>query len=39
MDLLKPVTAEAPIKIGDVIVHDVCGTGVDWVATKNIAVK
>lgn len=39
MDLLKPVVVKAPVKIGDVIVKDVCGTGVDWVATKHIAEK
>lgn len=34
---LKGVEVEAPVKIGDVIVQDVAGTGVDIVATKNVA--
>ena len=34
---IKPVVVEAPVKIGDVIVANVAGTGVDVVATKNIA--
>ncbi len=31
---LANVRAEAPVSIGDVICHDVAGTGVDVVATK-----
>ena len=34
---LKDVTVEAPVRIGDVILSDVAGTGVDIVATKNVA--
>lgn len=33
---LKNVTAVAPVKIGDVLLHDVAGTGVDIVATKAV---
>jgi CxxC motif-containing protein len=33
---LKDVCVEAPIHIGDVIVKDVAGTGVDMIATKEI---
>ena len=33
---LKGVTVKAPIHIGDVIVADVAGTGVDIVATKEV---
>ena len=36
---LKGVTVEAPVHIGDVIVSDVAGTGVDVIATKEIFVK
>lgn len=36
MALLKDVTVTAPVKIGDVIVPNVCGAGVSWVATKDI---
>ncbi len=32
---LKGVTVQAPVHIGDVIVRDVAGTGVDVVATRN----
>lgn len=34
MAALVGVTAKAPVEIGDVIVRDVAGTGVDIVATK-----
>ena len=33
---LKDVEVPAPVKIGDVILADVAGTGVDIVATKNV---
>lgn len=33
---LKNVEVEAPVHIGDVILKDVAGTGVDVVATKNV---
>ena len=33
---LKSVEVPAPIHIGDVLVKDVAGTGVDIVATKNV---
>lgn len=36
MRVLAGITAEAPVRIGDVIVRDILGTGVDIVATKNI---
>lgn len=36
---LKEVTVTAPVEIGDVVLHDVAGTGVDIVATKNISVS
>ena len=35
VDSLRDVSVEAPVLIGDVIVPNVCGTGVDVVATKN----
>lgn len=34
--VLKEVTVEAPVRIGDVIVEDVAGTGVSIVATKDV---
>lgn len=36
---LKNVVVTAPVKIGDVVVSNVAGTGVDVVAAKNIAAK
>ena len=35
-DALKDVVAKAPVAIGDVLLADVAGTGVDIVATKNV---
>lgn len=32
---LKGVTLEAPVSIGDVVVHDAAGTGVDIIATRS----
>ncbi|MBQ7879998.1 MAG: DUF1667 domain-containing protein [Clostridia bacterium] len=36
MEILKKTTAKLPVKRYDVIVQDVCGTGVDIVATKDV---
>ena len=33
---LKNVEASAPVHIGDVLVKDIAGTGVDVIATKNV---
>ena len=33
---LKGVAVPAPVKIGDVIIKDVAGTGVDIIATKQV---
>ena len=33
---LKEISIEAPVKIGQVALADICGTGVDLVITKNI---
>lgn len=35
---LKGIKVKAPIHIGDVIVSDAAGTGVDIVATKNVSI-
>ena len=35
---LKEVTVPVPVQIGDIILHNVAGTGVDIVATKNIGI-
>ena len=34
---LRTVTVHAPAAIGDVVLQNVCGTGVDVVASKNVA--
>ena len=36
LEVLKHVTLTAPVHIGDVVVPNVCGCGVDFVATKNV---
>ena len=36
---MKGVCVEAPVHIGDVVVSDICGTGVDVIATKEIEEK
>lgn len=36
LETLKNIEVEAPVKIGDVIVKNVCGTGIDFIATKNV---
>ncbi|MBQ2667162.1 MAG: DUF1667 domain-containing protein [Clostridia bacterium] len=35
MEAINQVEITAPVKIGDVVIADVCGTGVDVVATAN----
>ena len=36
INALKEVVAKAPVTIGDILLVDVAGTGVDIVATKNV---
>ena len=36
MEEISKTIVHAPIKIGDVVIKDVLGTGVDIIATKNI---
>lgn len=36
MDALKEIRLSAPVHIGDVIVKNVCGTGANWIATKDM---
>ena len=35
MEAINAAAITAPVKIGDVVIADVCGTGVDVVATAN----
>lgn len=39
MRLLDGVTAKAPVSCGTVLLRDVCGTGIDIVATKSFAAE
>lgn len=39
VEAIKDVVVTAPVKIGDVILANVAGTGVDMVAARNIAAK
>ena len=39
MESLKEVCAPAPVHIGDILLSDAAGTGVDIVATKNVEKK
>lgn len=36
LELLKDVKLEAPIHIGDIVIGDVLGTGIPFVATRNV---
>ncbi len=36
MDAIAGVRVRAPIKVGDILVEDAAGTGVDILATKNV---
>ncbi len=36
---IRNIELEAPVAIGQVVLADVCGTGVDIVATKNVPAK
>ena len=39
MEEIRKATVSAPVKIGDVVLADVLGLGVDVVATRNVGVK
>ena len=39
MALLNGVQVQAPVKSGDVVVKDICGTGIPWVATRTFPKK
>ena len=39
MEALKGITVTAPVRIGDVILPDVCGTGVAVVAARNVPAR
>ncbi len=35
LEIIRTITAAAPVKIGDVLYKNVCGSGADIVATRN----
>ena len=37
MKSIQKITVKAPVRVGDVIVPDLCGTGVALIATKNVS--
>lgn len=39
MEAIREIVVTAPVKIGDIVVPNVCGTGVNVIATKNIDKK
>ncbi len=39
MDAIRATSVKAPVKIGDVVIADVLGLGVDVVATRNVGSK
>ncbi len=39
MDEIRKVRVEAPVRIGDIIIKDILGTGIDIIATRNMDVK
>ena len=39
MEAIRKTTVTAPVKIGDVVIADVLGLGVDVVATRNVDAK
>lgn len=38
-EALKHIEVKAPVTIGDIILRDVCHTGVDIIATRNVGVR
>jgi CxxC motif-containing protein len=36
MKVIQSVRAKAPVRVGDVILPDLCGTGIPLIATKDI---
>lgn len=36
MDEIRKAAVDAPVKIGDIIIHDAAGTGINIIATKNV---
>lgn len=39
LEALKDVELEAPVRIGDVVIKNVCGSNIDVVASRNVGIK
>ncbi len=39
MEIINKVSADAPVKLGDILVKDILGTGIDIVATNHCPAK
>jgi len=36
MGEIKNVVLQSPVRIGDVVIKNVCNTGADWIVTRNL---
>ena len=36
MKLLDNVELQAPVRVGDVVIEDICGTGIPFIAARNL---
>ena len=36
MKLLNDVELQAPVRVGDIVVADICGTGIPFIAARNL---
>lgn len=36
MEAMESVTVTAPVRIGEIVIKDICGTGADLIATRNM---
>lgn len=38
-EIIRKITVDAPIEMGAIIVHDICGTNVDVVSTRSVRMR
>lgn len=36
MEALNGIVLDAPVKLGQIVVHDICGTGIDFITTRDM---
>ena len=36
MELLNDVELQAPVRVGDIVIEDICGTGIPFVAARDL---